>query len=162
MESFLDIEGGGGIAIPYIGYVEVYLKFPEIQTFDEDVLMMVMNQDIKIWGYGSLCYWNHTYSCSIKSDNRSRMENLSLSRRCAALPAYTSKMAEMENFSLDSVKGDVKVHNITMLPPFSTTFVKGRSTVKGHHKRVNVATKHSDKVKNSNIATVRSYSFSWF
>ena len=35
LESFLDIEEGGGIAIPYIGYVEVNLKFPEIQSFDD-------------------------------------------------------------------------------------------------------------------------------
>ena len=31
--------------------------------------------------------------------------------------------------------------------------------MKGHHKRANVATEHSNKVTNKNIATVRSYSF---
>ena len=54
---------------------------------------------------------------------------------------------------------DVKVHKTTILPPFSTTFVKGKSSVKGHYKRVNVATEHSDKVTNKNITAVRSYSF---
>ena len=28
LKSWLDIEGGGGIAIPYIGYVEVNLQIP--------------------------------------------------------------------------------------------------------------------------------------
>ena len=65
----------------------------------------------------------------------------------------------MEDFSLNSVGGDVKVHKTTILPPFSTTFAKGRSSVKGHYKRVNVATEHSDKVTTKNITTVRSYSF---
>ena len=61
--------------------------------------------------------------------------------------------------SLDSVKGDIKVHKATILPPFSTTFVKGRSTVRGHHKRINVATEHSNNIRNNSIAAVRSYSF---
>ena len=69
------------------------------------------------------------------------------------------KKARMENFSLENVKGDVKVQKATTLPPFSTTFIKGRSNVKGHYKRINVATEHSDNIKNHNIATVRSYSF---
>ena len=65
----------------------------------------------------------------------------------------------MEDFSLASVGGDVKLHETTILPPFSTTFVRGRSSVKSHYKRVNVATKHLDKITNKNIATVRIYSF---
>ena len=65
----------------------------------------------------------------------------------------------MKDFNLNSVGGDVKVCKTTILSPFSTTFVKGRSSVKGHYKRVNVATEHSVKVTNKNIAAVRSYSF---
>ena len=55
--------------------------------------------------------------------------------------------------------GDVKVHKTTIVPLFSTTFVRGKSSVRGHYKRVNVATEHSDKVTNKNIVAVRSYSF---
>ena len=78
---------------------------------------------------------------------------------CICFPAYASKAAKMENFDLDSVKGDVKAHKATILPPFSTTFVKGRSTVKAHHKRINVATEHSSNIRNNSIAAVKSYSF---
>ena len=74
------------------------------------------------------------------------------------IPAYAATVSEMEHFNLDTVKGDVKVHRTTILPPLSTKFGKGRSKVKGHHKRVNVATEHSNNVTNSNIAAVRSYS----
>ena len=31
LESMLDIEGGGGIAIPYIGYVEVQLQILKLK-----------------------------------------------------------------------------------------------------------------------------------
>ena len=72
----------------------------------------------------------------------------------------------MEDFSLDNVGGDVKVCKTTIppttpttVPPFSTIFVRGKSSVRGHYKRVNVATEHSDKVTNKNIVAVRSYSF---
>ena len=47
--------------------------------------------------------------------------------KSAALPAFVSKAAKMENFSLDNIQGDVKLHKATVILPFSTTFVKGRS-----------------------------------
>ena len=65
----------------------------------------------------------------------------------------------MEYFNLNSVQGDVKVHKTTILPPLSTTFVRSRSKIREHHKRVNVATEHSNNITNSNITAVRSYSF---
>ena len=46
LDQFIDIEGSGGISVPYIGYVEVNLKNPEIKAYEEDVLMMVMNDAI--------------------------------------------------------------------------------------------------------------------
>ena len=43
LDKLLDIEGSGGISVPYIGYGEVNLKIPKIKAYDEDALMMVMN-----------------------------------------------------------------------------------------------------------------------
>ena len=153
LEGLLDIEGGGGIAIPYIGYVEVNLQIPEIQAYNEDVLMMVMDDsrygDIVPFAIGTI----HIHE-ALKVITDEEWENLSLAWQGAALPAYASKKARMENFSLENVKGDVKVQKATTLPPFSTTFIKGRSNVKGHYKRINVATEHSDNIKNHNIAAI--------
>ena len=158
LEGLLDIEGGGGIAIPYIGYVEVNLKIPEIQAYNENVLMMVMDDsrygDIVPFAIGTI----HIHE-ALKVITDEEWKNLSLAWQGAALPAYASKAARMENFSLENVKGDVKAQKSATLPPFSTTFIKGRSNVKGHYKRINVATEHSDNIKNHNIAAVRSYSF---
>ena len=36
----LEVTGGGDI--PYMGYIEVNLKIPEIKAFNEDVLMLVI------------------------------------------------------------------------------------------------------------------------
>ena len=51
------------------------------------------------------------------------------------------------------------MHKATILPPFSTIFVKGGNAVRGHHKRINIATKHSNNIRNNSIAAVRNYSF---
>ena len=158
LENMLDIEGGGGIAIPYIGYVEVQLQIPEIKNYKENALMMVMNDsrygDKVPFAIGTI----HIHA-ALKKMTKEEWKNMTQSWQSVALPAYASKALGMEDFSLDNVGGDVKVHKTTILPPFSTTFVKGRSSVKGHYKRVNVATEYSDKKTNKNIATVRSYGF---
>ena len=37
------VEGTGGGAVPYHGYVECHLQLPEIKKFDVDVLMLVID-----------------------------------------------------------------------------------------------------------------------
>ena len=152
------MERGGGIAISYIGYVEINLQIPEIRNYNEDVLMMVMNDsrygDKIPFAIGTI----HIHAALMEM-TKDEWDNMTLSWQSVALPAFASKALRMEDFSLASVEGDIKLHKTTILPPFSTTFVKGRSSVKSHYKRSNVATKHSDKITNKNIATFRSYSF---
>ena len=81
---------------------------------------------------------------ALKAMTKDEWDSMTLSWQSVDLPAYASNASGMEDFSLNSVGGDIRVHKTTILPPFSTTFVKG-SSVKGHYKRVNVATEHSDK-----------------
>ena len=120
--------------------------------------MMVMNDsrygDKVPFAIGTI----HIHAAS-KKMTKEEWKNMTQSWQSVALPAYASKTLGMEDFSLDNVGGDVKVHKTTILPPFSTTFVKGRSSVKGHYKRVNAATEYSDNNTNKNIATIRSYGF---
>ena len=37
----MQIEGSGGLEVPYLGYVEAHLKVPEIKAFDQDVLLLI-------------------------------------------------------------------------------------------------------------------------
>ena len=158
LDKLSDIEESGGISVPYIGYVEVNFKIPEIPAYDEDALMMVMNDS----RYGDMVPFaigtKHIHS-ALEVITEKEWANLGESWRSVALPACEAKFSEMEHFNLDSVQGNVKVNKTTILPPLSTTFVKGRSKVREHHERVNVATEHSNNITNSNIADVRSYSF---
>ena len=40
--SVLQIEGSGGLDIPYLGYVEAHLRVPEAKAFDTDVLLLIV------------------------------------------------------------------------------------------------------------------------
>ena len=40
--QLLELEGTGGTAIPYLGFVEVNLQIPGIQHYNEDVLLLVI------------------------------------------------------------------------------------------------------------------------
>ena len=40
--QLLELEGTGGSAIPYLGFVEVNLQIPGIQHYNEDVLLVVI------------------------------------------------------------------------------------------------------------------------
>ena len=41
LKSILQIEGSGGLEVPYLGYVEVHLKIPEFKAFDLEVLLVL-------------------------------------------------------------------------------------------------------------------------
>ena len=43
LESLLEIEGSGGIDVPYLGYTEVNLKVPGVKAFNEDILVVIQN-----------------------------------------------------------------------------------------------------------------------
>ena len=40
--SVLQIEGSGGLDVPYLGYVESNLGIPEVKAFDTDVLLLIV------------------------------------------------------------------------------------------------------------------------
>ena len=42
LKEIIPLDGPGGIDVPYLGYVEARLSFPEIKGFDEDCLFLVM------------------------------------------------------------------------------------------------------------------------
>ena len=46
--SILQIEGLGGLDVPYLGYVETHLGIPEIKAFDIDVLLLVVPDSVHI------------------------------------------------------------------------------------------------------------------
>ena len=48
LDKILKIEATGGGDIPYMGYVEVNLKIPEIKAFNEDVLILMIEDSTNV------------------------------------------------------------------------------------------------------------------
>ena len=42
LQSILQIEGSGGLEVPYLGYLEACLKIPEIKAFDLEALSLIV------------------------------------------------------------------------------------------------------------------------
>ena len=42
LQYILQIEGLGGLEVPYLGYVDAHLKIPKIKAFDLDVLLLIV------------------------------------------------------------------------------------------------------------------------
>ena len=42
LQSILQIEGSGGLEVPYLGYVETHLRIPKVKAFDQDVLLLIV------------------------------------------------------------------------------------------------------------------------
>ena len=107
LESLLDIEGGGGIAIPYIGYVEVNLQIPEIRNYNKDALMMVMNDS----RYGKKVPFSigtiHMHA-ALKEMTKEERKNMSQTWQSVALPAYVPNLWEWRILALTMWEGILK------------------------------------------------------
>ena len=47
LRSILQIEGSGGLEVPYLGYVEGHLNIPDIKAFDLDVLLLIVPNSVR-------------------------------------------------------------------------------------------------------------------
>ena len=50
--QLLELEGTGGSATPYLGFMEVNLQIPGIRNYNEDVLLLVLLWDHLRVGHG--------------------------------------------------------------------------------------------------------------
>ena len=48
LQSILQIEGSGGLKVPYLGYVDIRLGIPEVKAFDQDVLLLIVPKSTHI------------------------------------------------------------------------------------------------------------------
>ena len=104
LDSLLDIVGGGGIAITYIGYVEVNLQIPKIKNYNEDALLMVMN-DSKYGHKVPFAIGTTHIHAALKVMTEEEWDNITFPWQSVALPACTSKASGMGDFSLNSMRG---------------------------------------------------------
>ena len=94
----------------------------------------------------------------LKSNKWGKLGVKQRSKLATVLAAKAATMAKgEEDFTLDQVKGDLKMTKALTLAPFETTHVMTQSRVKGHRKRVNVITEPQDKNFTPDIVTNSGY-----
>ena len=158
LKELLPLDGAGGIDVPYLGYVEAHLAFPEIQNFDEDCLFLVMS--------------DHTYGdrvpvtigmlhIDMRLDKASQEELKSLSRawdRGFVNRRIQAKRLQLDNESqLSNIKGTIKLTRDVKLKPGQTQKVKSRSNHPLNGKWMNVILEPMEEEEGS--YTVPSYNF---
>ena len=103
--------------------MEVQLQIPEIKNYKENALMMVMN-DSRYGEKVPFAIGTIHIHAALKKMTEEERKNMTQSWWSVALPAYTSKALGMEDFSLDNVGGDIKVHKTTYCHPLVPLLLK--------------------------------------
>ena len=147
LNSMLDIEGTGRGKVPYYGYVECRLNLPQIEKFDHDVLMLVIDDS----QYGArVPIQLGTLHIDMAIDLATDEEWMKFKRKWErAKMASCLRMAGLQTDStkhfidLDEINGNVHLtHNLSLGPFESATIsglLKGPVKDSAYYKRVNVS-----------------------
>ena len=150
--QLLELEGTGGAAIPYLGFVEVNLQIPGIRGYNEDVLLL----DIPTTAYtegvlvmvglscmtaGELAFatatWQQTHFGAVMSGSLQLSHSSSEKLKIKNFSRKNDPV-EVQKYQLDGVKGAVCTTQKVTIPPFQTINIKANAGVKGHCMKVHV------------------------
>ena len=168
LKTILDIEGMGGGAVPYHGYVECHLQLPQIKKFNLDILMLVIDDS----AYGMrVPIQIGTLHIDMAIDLATETEMKKLSHKwerawmASALRMNSMVVNEESGFKLDDIRGSVHTTQKITLGPFENTTLSGilKGLVKNstYHKRVNVSVEplKDHKEGENNFCAVPGYTF---
>ena len=151
LEHLVPIEGSGGANVPYLGYVEVRMCIPGINSFDKDVFMLLSStttqyhQRVPIQ-VGS-CVIDQVTSCISEEE----LQSLSQSWKVAYVSTIILKVTSVGNleFDLNNVRGRVVSSEEVTIHASQTVVVKGLTLIPGHHKHVHALVELSPKCVNA-------------
>ena len=157
--QLLELEGTGGAAIPYLGFVEINLQILGIRRYNEDVLLLaiptmmyskrvpvmvgskIIDKALSCITAGELAKATATRrqahfgavmsgSLQLSRSSSEKLEKQNLSGE--------SDPVEVRKHQLDGVKGAVCTTQKVTIPPFQTLTLKGNASIKGHCMKVHV------------------------
>ena len=147
LDAVLDIEGTGGGKVPYHGYVECRLNLPQVEKFDHDVLMLVID-DSQYRARVPIQIGTLHIDMAIDLATDEERKKFKRKWECAEMASYL-RMASMQTESskpaidLDEIVGNVHLTHNLSLGPFESATVSGllKGLVKNsaYYKRVNVS-----------------------
>ena len=143
LQSILEIEGSGGLEVPYLGYVEVHLQIPEVKAFDQDVLLLVI-PDSAHTQYTPITLGTLHIDMAIKLATEKELKNLNKQwQRSLVATELTMKEVQILNIEeaqiVSKLDSDVKHVKDMTIGPFETVKAKGvLKKTPNHYKRINV------------------------
>ena len=159
--QLLELEGTGGAAIPYLGFVEVNLQILGIRGYNKDVLLLaipttayaervlvvvgskIIDRALSCMTAGKLAHatvtWQQAHFGAVMSGSlqlsHSSSEKLKLDNF-----SRVNDPVEVQKYQLDGVKGAVYTTQKVTIPPFQTVNIKANAGVKGNCIKVHVLT----------------------
>ena len=174
LQTILDIEATGGGQVPYHGYVECRLKIPQVEKFDLDVLMLVIDDGpygMRVPVQIGTLHIDMALELATEEEKRKlnkqweRAQLASSLRMASANTNATDSDKSKQVFNLDQVTGSVYLTKEISLEPFedvtSSGLLKGPVKCSAFSKRVNVAVEPLDEHKEGegSFCAVPSYTF---
>ena len=145
LQSILQIEGSGGLEVPYLGYVEVCLRIPEVKAFDQDVLLLIIS-DSAHTQYTPITLGTLHIDMAIRLATEKELKNLNKQwQRSLVATKLTMKEAQIVNIEevqiVSKLNSDVKLVKDMTIGPFETVKAKGvLKKTPNYYKRINVVT----------------------
>ena len=139
----MQIEGSGGLEVPYLGYVEVCLKIPDVKAFDQNVLLLII-PDSAHTQCTPITLGTLHIDMAIRLATDKELKNLNKQwQRSLVATKLTMKEAQIVNIEeaqiVSQLDSNVKVIKDTTIGPFETVKAKGvLKKTPNHYKRVNV------------------------
>ena len=140
LDQLVSREGSGGVDIPYLDYVKVKMWIPEINSFEQDVLMLVSHTTTHYHKIVPFQVDSRIIDQVVKNIMDEELKSLSQSQKLAYVCTGLSKSSQVRDkeFDLDQVEGNVIITKKVAIPTFQTVFVKELTKVTGYHKHVHM------------------------
>ena len=143
LQSILLIEGSGGLKVLYLGYVEVHFRTPEVKTFDQDVLLLII-PDSTHTKYTPITLGTLYIDMAIKLATEEELKTLNKQwQRSLVATKLTMKEVQILNIEeaqiVSKLDSNMKLIKDMTIGPFRTVEAKGilRKTP-NHYNRINV------------------------
>ena len=146
LEHLVPMKGNGGASVPYLGYVEVRMHIPGINSFDRNVLILISSTTTQYHQRVPIQVGSYVID-QVTSCISEELQSWSQSWKVAYVNAIISKATSVGDleFDLDHVRGMVVTSGEVTIPTAQTIVVKGLTMITGHHKCVHVLVESSPK-----------------
>ena len=121
-------EGSGGLEVPYLGYVKVHLRIPEVKAFDQDVLLLII-PDSAHTEHTPITLGTLHIDMAIRLATEKELKNLNRQwQRSLAATKLTMKEVQILNVEeaqiVSKLDSDVKLVRDTTIGPSETVEAK--------------------------------------